>query len=246
MMSTGFGFCPTCGTPRTAAEQKFCAVCGSAFAAGAAPAPPVAPVAAAVPPVAPPPWSTPPAGEATAPSAWAAPPAVPGGAAAQATPAAPPSYPPAYPDAPVPTVPIALVATSAGHKSRRPLLLLGGLVLAAIVGAFVYMNMGSMSGSISYSPSTISCSSTASMTVTIRLPSSLNATDQIIAQLDGQVRTTATVGSQFIQQSDGSWLQTTTQSASSACGSLSRGTHVGRVLDPSGKVLAESSFTLTS
>jgi hypothetical protein len=42
MMSTGFGFCPTCGTPRTAAEQKFCAVCGSSFAAVAPSAPPAA------------------------------------------------------------------------------------------------------------------------------------------------------------------------------------------------------------
>jgi hypothetical protein len=73
----------------------------------------------------------------------------------------------------------------------------------------------------------------------------LHSTDVITAQLDGQVRTTATVGSQFIQQSDGSWLQTGTQSASSACGSLSKGTHVARVLDASGHVLAEGSYTLT-
>jgi len=56
MMSTGFGFCPTCGAPRTAAEQRFCAVCGSAFAAGVSPAPPAPQVAGqtALPPPPPP------------------------------------------------------------------------------------------------------------------------------------------------------------------------------------------------
>jgi hypothetical protein len=62
-MTTGFGFCPIYGTPRTAAEQKFCPACGSAFAVGVSPALPVAPVAGPVPPGAPPAWSTPPAGE---------------------------------------------------------------------------------------------------------------------------------------------------------------------------------------
>jgi hypothetical protein len=53
MMTTGFGFCPICGTPRTAAEQKFCPVCGSAFAVGVSPALPVALVAGPVPAIAP-------------------------------------------------------------------------------------------------------------------------------------------------------------------------------------------------
>ncbi len=52
-MTTGFGFCATCGTPRAAADQKFCAVCGSAVSSAA---PPVAPL----PPVAPPPVAPPP------------------------------------------------------------------------------------------------------------------------------------------------------------------------------------------
>jgi hypothetical protein len=84
--------------------------------------------------------------------------------------------------------------------------------------------------------------------VTIRLPSSLHATDQITAQLDGQVKGTATLGSQFIQQSDGSWLQTTTQSGVTTCAGTNgqfTGTHVGRILDASGKVLADGSFTVT-
>jgi hypothetical protein len=136
-MTTGFGFCPTCGTPRTAAEQKFCPVCGSAFAVGVSPALPVAPVAGPVPPGAPPAWSTPPAGEPTAQAPWTAPPAVSGGEA-----------PPPAPSAPA--------TTSAGTKSRRPLLVVGGLVLVAIVGVFAYMNMSSSTpGSNSNAPLTV-------------------------------------------------------------------------------------------
>ena len=46
-MATGLGFCPNCGTPKTAAEQKFCPTCGAVLAAIAGPAtvptPPPAP-----------------------------------------------------------------------------------------------------------------------------------------------------------------------------------------------------------
>jgi hypothetical protein len=87
-MTTGFGFCPICGTPRTAAEQKFCPACGSAFAAEPAVLP-GALVAGPVPPGAPPAWSTPPAGEPTAQAPWTAPPAVSDGAAPPAAPSAP-------------------------------------------------------------------------------------------------------------------------------------------------------------
>jgi hypothetical protein len=52
-MTTGFGFCATCGTPRTAAEQKFCPTCGSAFAVGVSPALPGALVAGPAPAMAP-------------------------------------------------------------------------------------------------------------------------------------------------------------------------------------------------
>src|SRR5664280_819073 len=38
-MTMGFGFCPNCGTPRVAAEQKFCAGCGLALSPASPPAP---------------------------------------------------------------------------------------------------------------------------------------------------------------------------------------------------------------
>jgi len=43
-MTTGFGFCSSCGTPRIAAEQRFCAGCGADLSVNVAPAPPAAAV----------------------------------------------------------------------------------------------------------------------------------------------------------------------------------------------------------
>lgn len=47
-MATGLGFCPNCGTPKTATKQEFCPTCGAALAAIAAPV--------AAPPPPPPAW----------------------------------------------------------------------------------------------------------------------------------------------------------------------------------------------
>ena len=225
-MATGFGFCPTCGTPRAAAEQKFCPTCGSALAAAPA-AFAVPPVAGPVAPDAPPAWSPPPAVEPTAQAPWTAPPAVSGGAAPLAAPFAP-------------------ATTGAGNKSRPVLLIVGGIVLVLIIG-LVYVNMSSSKpGGISVTPSTISCSSTASYMVTIRLPSSVHAGDVITDQLDGHIQATDTVNAAFIQQSDGSWLLTSPGSTSTVCGSgISMGTHDEKFLDASGHVLAEGTYTVT-
>jgi len=95
-MTTGFGFCSSCGTPRIAAEQRFCAGCGADLSVNVALAPPAAavelpavettPLAAPEPPaplpasepIAPPAWSTPfapePVAEPPAPPAWSIPP----------------------------------------------------------------------------------------------------------------------------------------------------------------------------
>ena len=145
-MTTGFGFCSNCGTPRIAAEQKFCAGCGSTISAVAppvsgpaawtAPVPPapepevaiVAPPAwsapaepePVVPPAAPPAWSAPPAGAPTAPPPWATPPAVPGAPAypgASAAQAAPP--PPPYPPA-YPGAPAAYMGSPTAPSISHP------------------------------------------------------------------------------------------------------------------------------
>ena len=334
-MTTGFGFCATCGTPRLAADQKFCAVCGSALAPMAPPAPaPVAPppappapvvvapaptpaptfaeaaaapapqVEAAIPaPPAPgtseseapaaPPWATsavPPAPErapavvesAPAPVAppppppppvWSVPPAVNQGATAP--PAASPAWsqppaPPAYQAAPpyqptpsyqaAPVTPGAPAAARTGFKITPPILLIGVVVVAAIVGGLIYMNMSSSSGGLTFTPSTISCSKPVAFTTTVRLPSSVKATDKISITLDGKSLETSTVSdvSDIVHQQDGTWTSTSAttlemvQTMCAAGGSagginvLTPGTHTMQFLDSTGtKVLASGSYTVT-
>lgn len=222
-MTTGFGFCANCGTPKNAADQRFCAGCGSDLATAAPSGYPPQPVA-------PPP-----------PAQWAAP----------------------VPPSPAQWVPQPVAPAPAARASATPqLLVVGGLVLAAVVGAYLFMNMNHSSsksspqppapaaGTISFVPSTFSCSSSASVTSTIRLPSSLKGTDELTVQLDGVTQTTGTVGDIFTQQSDGAWLLTSTNPASSACQAasgdpLSMGAHTLTILDANGKVLVSGSFTLT-
>jgi hypothetical protein len=214
----------------------------------------------AQPPVVPPPaapaWPMPPAGAQTAPPQWTTPQAAPG---APAWPPAPP-YPPAYPGAPAayyavapaPAAPGKPIATVAGIKVTPTRLAIGGIVLVFVAAAaFVYLNAGSRSGSIVFSPSTISCSSTTSVTETVALPSSVHNADQISLKLDGTVVDTSTVGgSGFAQHTDGTWTNTSQISTSDICslasgGSISMATHTLQIVDASGKVLAEGTYTLT-
>ena len=250
-MTTGFGFCPNCGTPRIAAEQKFCAGCGAALS-------PVAPAALmAAPPAPPAPVAAPPAPPSAVqapapPPAWAAaqpPVAAPPMAAARPPVAAPPQYSPA-PSAgqTAPKAAAVPIATVMGVNITRQMLLIGGIVLAVVVGAFIFMNMNSKPGSLSVTPSTFSCSSSVQVTSTIKLPKSLKATDQLLWQLDGVTSIKSTVGDNFTAQGDGSWMFTNTSSASSSCsgpnGELAMGTHTMRILDAGGRVLAEGAYTL--
>lgn len=215
-----------------------------ADAATAPPPPWAAGLSPATPPEAQPPaapyWPAPAAGAPPAQPQWATPPAAPG--APFGGPATP--YPPAYFGGPV-------QGGRAGIGTAPKLLAVGGIALIVVViAAVVFMNMNSGSGGITLSPSTISCSSTTDVTSTVRLPSSLKADDELTFQIDGITSTTATVGEAFTVQSDGSWLLTDTQSSSSSCTSaigatLSMGTHTLQILDASGKVLAQGSYTLT-
>ena len=277
-MTMGFGFCANCGTPRVAAEQRFCAGCGLALSLASPPAPqapvpvaasasmssdsasPIPPPAASEPiaaveapsaptpwaaqPVAPPAWSMPPAAAPTPPPPWAVPPPAPGAPTAQAVPPGIPVFAPA----PTPRAPGTPIAIVAGIKVTPKLLAIGGIALAVII-AVVYMATSSKSGSITFTPSAFSCSSSAQVATVISLPSSLSATEKLAWQIDGVTQTSYPVTYNFKQQTDGTWLFTDTSAASSHCqGSsapLSMGTHSIRILDVSGRVLAEGSFTLT-
>jgi len=75
--------------------------------------------------------------------------------------------------------------------------------------------------------------------------------DQISLKLDGTVVDTSTVGgSGFAQHTDGTWTNTSQISTSDICslasgGSISMATHTLQIVDASGKVLAEGTYTLT-
>jgi hypothetical protein len=140
------------------------------------------------------------------------------------------------------------------------MLVVVGLVLAVVVGAYLYMNMSSTSSSISFSPSTLSCSSPVTFTTTAHLPSSVHVGDTITIKLDGKSAGSSQVsssGGEVTQQADGSWLvvsTTTPSSMQSLCAAggsagglnvLTPGTHTMQVLDASGKVLAQGSYTVT-
>ena len=173
-MATGLGFCPSCGTPRVAAEQKFCPTCGAALAAISASAPiapvpvdaapqwvapaPVDAVEATPPP--PPAWAAPaavtpppatPADFAPAPPPWAAP-----------APIAPPPAPPmdyapppppswgapagqGYPPAP-PQYSAAPVGPTQTRSRTSPALLLVGLLLIVGIVAGGYYFLGNNKG----------------------------------------------------------------------------------------------------
>jgi hypothetical protein len=125
-MATELGFCPNCGTARTAADQKFCPKCGAslaALAAGAAASPPpTQPPPPAAPPFPPPP-----------PASWAA------------GPTGAPLPPPAYPMPP-----------SRRRSQISPAVLLLGLLLIVAVagGAYLFANQNSNGSGASGSPAT--------------------------------------------------------------------------------------------
>ena len=147
-MTMGFGFCATCGAPRTAADQKFCATCGSTLTA---PPPPVSappevappPPYAGQPPVAPPPVAPQPA--AAPPAAWPTPPAL----------QYPPTYvagpPPSYTDSPSFAPPVARaatgvatgVATGAGGGILHAILLIPTALVTHLLGR-ILITLGSI------------------------------------------------------------------------------------------------------
>jgi hypothetical protein len=146
--------------------------------------------------------------------------------------------------------------------------LVGGVVVAAIVGVVVFVSVNSKSGSSSDLPPvgsitrnvpTLSCSSPVASTSMIHLPASVHEGDIVTTTVDGQ-----NVGSQAVEPggeitllADGSWLETSYASVAamqSMCAvggpswdttALAPGIHTQRVLDSNGNVLAEGTYTVT-
>ena len=232
-MMTGFWNCPNCGAQRASAQQATCGVCGATLYA--APQPPAPGPQWAVPQ--PPPYQ-PPAPQPPAAHGWAGyPPGYPQGYA----PGYPPGYPQGYPGYP-------------GYQQPRSPLLPIALVIGGIVALVVVMGLvlalassHSTGASIVMSPSTIHCGQATKLT--IRLPATLKSSDRLTLEVDGVTINNWTVGQTFIKQSDGSWMYESSSSTSSwsctASGLNALGTHVIKIRDANGKVLAQGSYTLT-
>ena len=100
----------------------------------------------------------------------------------------------------------------------------------------------SRTGSMVFSPKTISCGAT--LTVTITLPSSVSDSEKIILLIDGEIVGTHTVVEAGMKkQADGSWY--VTGSGPVDC-TLGAGKHTEMLVDLSANLLAEGSFTLTA
>ena len=235
-MATEFGFCPNCGTALAAAGQMFCISCGATLRV-ATPAPPPGPA------------PTPASGPTPAPVVMPAPPPQPSA--------------PAQPAWAMPTSTAAVTPSRSGVSPA--MLLVGGLVIAAIVGvAFLATNGGSKShpgtsgspvvspspvpsagypGSLAFNPKTIGCPSQP-FTTTVVLPASVIATDQITYQIDDTVIITQAVTKfGLTKQADGKWSVSTDNPEGSSNCSMGPGLHTARLLDGTGKVLAQTSFT---
>ena len=252
-MAAGFGFCANCGTPASAPDEKFCASCGTALpghaAAAAAAAAPMAAAPMAAAPMTPPPYAQaptpPPYAQAPTPQPYGQPPAS----------YAPPPYgavPPAPGQPAWGTPPMGAYGAPAKSAMNPLYIVVGAVVILAIVGvgAFALANGNKSSGSpgangrpgsLVFSPTTVSCDAT--LTISTTLPASVKDTDPITLKIDGNtVGTHTAVEAGLAKQADGSWSGTS--SGPSDCSTMGAGLHTEQLVDGSGNVLAEGSFTI--
>jgi hypothetical protein len=240
-MAMGFGFCASCGTAATGPGEKFCASCGAALPAQAA-------AATAVPP----PYGQAPYGQA------------PYGQAPYGQPpyGQPPYGQPPYGQPPYGQPPYAPVGPA--RSQVNPLLVILGVVIIAaivVVGALALSSKGSPAssggsspsaagsgggtgvhypGALVFSPNSVGCD--APMTITFTLPASVTETDLITLRVDGVDMDSHTViDAGMTQQADGSWSSSDT--ITSDC-SIGPGLHTEQLVDSSGTVLAEGSYTI--
>ena len=265
-MTTGSGFCPHCGIAIEASWKTFCGSCGGKL---------LPPKTAAEPKAAPKAAAASKADAAAADAstaATAAPASAPAPVVAPAPVAAPaPAWPSAAPVAPAPAPaawgaqpPVAQQQAWQGYGPGAPakaktnplIFIIGGVLILALIGAIAFVAVmatsggGSNVGGITVSPSSYKCSSGNPVQYTVKLPSSVKGTDQVTNRVDGgDWGRAVTVSDQFTQQSDGTWLHDSASDPLSTCagpnGTLSTGSHKVQVVDSSGKVLADGSFTIT-
>ena len=126
------------------------------------------------------------------------------------------------------------------------------IVSTIVVLALAACGSSGGSGSFTFSPATINCSNPAAETETAQLPSSVKATDTFTDTVNGTTIATGAVSTGFQQQPDGTWrsiTQETVAALQGACAAVTSnglitGTNTAQILDSSGKVLAQGSFTV--
>jgi hypothetical protein len=111
-------------------------------------------------------------------------------------------------------------------------------------------------GGITFNPATVNCShgNPGSWTITTKLPASVKPSDTVTTTVDGKTASSNTVTvAGFVSQADNTWLLTSTTvwtdmqtecAKGSASAVLAPGTHTIAILDASGHVLAQGSYTV--
>jgi hypothetical protein len=255
-----FGFCATCGTPHTVQGQAFCPTCGSAQAPV-----PAAPAAAVPPPAAnpyqaaaPTPPGAPPVNPYYAQPAWNGMPQGPAPARSGISPAMIIGI---VGGIVILALVIGLIALGLSHNNSTataaPSLSALATPTATLAATPTAIPTVANTGVV-FSPSTVDCAVPVDFTTTIHLPASLKSADTLTLKFDGKVLGTATVGDSLKQQTDLTWSDVTTEPAStmqkdcanggknsSGAEVLTTGTHTYQILDKSGTVLAEGSYTVT-
>jgi hypothetical protein len=121
------------------------------------------------------------------------------------------------------------------------------VVIVAVVVLIASSGHSSYPGSITFSPSSYSCGSSSTGSVTIKLPSSLQASDEITVFYDGvSSGVPIPVGDLFTKQSDNSWQYASDNNGSdlTCSGRTSVGSHTMTIKDSNGKILAEGHYTI--
>jgi hypothetical protein len=195
---------------------------------------------------------------------------------------------PALAQPPPYAAPVAVTQVPAPRALTATPVILAGIVVVALVAGLAYFQLGPgasraspspaatplptpiptpvatpIPAGITFSPSTLSCSTPVDWTITSVLPSSVHTGDTITTTLDGKsaVSVRLSSGGGTTQQADGSWVTVSTESAAqvqSECAGagqdvfnqgltfITPGTHTLQILDPDGKVLARGSYTVVA
>jgi hypothetical protein len=148
------------------------------------------------------------------------------------------------------------VTVASPHTSTSP-----GVPPSQVVPTFTPAPTTAAVGGITFDPATVDCSTPVDFTTTIALPSSVHSGDTLTLMFDGASEGTTTIeaGGSTTLQSDGTWLDVSTASAaemqtdcanggigsSSGLAVLTPGVHTYKILDASGTLLAQGSYTVT-